>query len=81
LKFTCPVSNLPYICSPNGLPLPTQPGHTIIMYDAQPSHDGKRWAIVGEESAPGQPLVTRVVLLSEAVFNTQPTTQPILAPR
>ena len=54
VEYICPVSGLPYVYVPAGLPAPNQPGAKIILHDAAPSHQGMRWAItILERTAPG----------------------------
>jgi hypothetical protein len=45
LALVCPISHKPYQYEPRGL---SRPGldKRIIIYDPQPSHDGKRWVIM-----------------------------------
>ena len=57
--FNCPVSNQPYLYSQTGVAVAGQTGR-VIVYDATPAHDGKRWAIEVLDSSPESPLVTKV---------------------
>ena len=67
VSFTCPASGADYVYDPAGLTRPGQPGR-IILYDAEPSHAGMRWAVVIEEHGGAQPLITRVVGVAEPQF-------------
>jgi hypothetical protein len=77
IVFECPVSKQTYGYQPDGLGALTTQGR-IVMYDPTPAHDGKRWAVVLEETKPGQPLIPRVVSIPEAEFPRLrgPQTQP-----
>jgi len=67
LRFSCPVSGLPYLYYPEGLISPDGMG-AIIVCDATPAHDGKRWCII-EGVAKGKTLSLQVEELTEDVFN------------
>ena len=68
VEYVCPVSGLPYIYVPAGLPAPNQPGAKIILHDAAPSHQGMRWAITILEPQGSGPLVTKVIAVPESYF-------------
>jgi hypothetical protein len=61
----CPLSRKPYVYDRTGVPVDDPPGRAIV-YDPEPSHEGKRWALVRDEGT--GPLILRVRLLPEAVF-------------
>ncbi|MFA7236831.1 MAG: hypothetical protein WC058_08205 [Phycisphaeraceae bacterium] len=67
LMLTCPVSDKPYIYDPAGMDAGDGTGR-IIVYDAEASHLGMRWAIKIGELRGGKPLVARVVGLPEGFF-------------
>lgn len=69
--MACPVSNQPYLYTPDGILMPEQ-GWRIILVDPAPSHSRMRWAIRLEEPAPNQPLLVRVVALPESFFLLRP---------
>jgi hypothetical protein len=69
LSLTCPISQKRYIYVPAGLQVVNQPG-LVILCDPEPSHHGLRWAISISEPAPFQPLITRVIALSEEQYKT-----------
>jgi len=68
VEYVCPVSGLPYVYVPAGLPAPNEPGAKIILYDAAPSHQGMRWAITILEPQGSGPLVTKVIAVPESYF-------------
>lgn len=81
LNFTCPLSGQPYVYVPQGL---RAPGRTklIIVHDAAPSHDGKRWCIVMTPLRPGAAVSLDVVPLPEPIFRAyQPDDAGSSAPR
>jgi hypothetical protein len=69
--MVCPVSNRPYLYTPNGILMPEQ-GARIILADPAPSHSRMRWAVRVEEPAPNEPLLMRVVALPESFFLLRP---------
>ena len=76
--LVCPVSKKPYVYNPHGMPLADREG-LLIVYDAQASHAGTRWAILAEPPKPGKPLVLRVLRPNEAAIRWKsqvPTGQP-----
>ena len=77
IVFECPVSRQPYTYNAEGLQSATVPGR-IVLFDSTPAHDGKRWAVILEETRPGQPLIPRVVAIPESEFPkpAPPPTRP-----
>jgi len=72
----CPVSGKPYTYNRDGLAIP-ESTRRVLVYDAEPSHSGKRWAIVADAAQGGKPLVARVLLMAEApVFATGQSPKP-----
>jgi hypothetical protein len=67
-ELACPTSGQPYVYNPQGPP-GLEAGTRIILHDATPAHDGRRWGIVVREPAPGQALVVNVIAVPEAVFS------------
>jgi hypothetical protein len=67
-SFACPVSKAPYRYEPAGLSLRGRVAR-VILFDATAAHDGKRWAVEVPDSAPDEPLVTKVVSLPESAFH------------
>ncbi|MHB1155583.1 MAG: hypothetical protein ACYC26_01960 [Phycisphaerales bacterium] len=67
LTLTCPVSGKPYIYDPAGMDAGDGTGR-IIVYDAEASHLGMRWAIKFGEPRGGGAMVARVVALPERFF-------------
>jgi hypothetical protein len=73
-ELTCPVSKKPYVYNRSGLPAPNNMGR-LVIYDAAPVHNGFRWAIAIIEPQAREPLITRVVVVSEAAFKSHAHTQ------
>jgi hypothetical protein len=69
LNFTCPASGLPYVYAPGGLQSAGRPKR-IIMHDATPAHDGKRWCILMAPIKPGQAPYMEVLQMPDALFRT-----------
>jgi len=70
-EFTCPVSRLPYIFDPKGIPAPASVGGRIILADATPAHSHLRWAVSIVEPGPsGGALVAKVIAVPESYFTT-----------
>jgi hypothetical protein len=69
LKFTCPVSNLPYVYIPAGL---QSMGRTkrIVLHDAEPSHDGNRWCVLMAPIRGGKAPYLEVILVPPNLFRT-----------
>jgi hypothetical protein len=67
LAFSCPVSGDPYDYVPAGL---IGPGihDRLVLYDAEPVHNGHRWAIVMSHGAPAQPVTLFVIPLSDSLL-------------
>ena len=63
----CPAIGKCYVYDPQGVLVPGLPGR-LIVHDAEPSHAGRRWGILAEPPQPGQPLILRVVQVSESAF-------------
>jgi hypothetical protein len=66
-ELACPVSNQKYVYNLHG---PTGPdaGTRIILYDAAPSHGGRRWGVAVRDATPGQALVAKVVVVPDSIF-------------
>jgi hypothetical protein len=83
VEFTCPVSGKPYVYEPRGIPRGQgRPGY-LVLFDAEPSHSGMRWAVSAEEPRnKAQPLVTHVVAEAEVLFhdNAPPAPEPTSPP-
>jgi hypothetical protein len=75
--FICPLSRLRYIYNTDGAVLPAlnPPAH-LVMYDAEPVHNGHRWGIAISNPVGGRPLICRVVIVPNGIALTPPTTQP-----
>ena len=67
LSITCPVTGQPYIFNPTGIHLAERAAY-IIAYDAQPAHDGRRWAIIMDEPQPDKAFVMNVQQIPESLF-------------
>lgn len=67
-ELACPVSNRKYVYNPHG-PSGPDAGTRIILYDAAPTHAGRRWGIAVREPTRGQALVAKVVVVPDAKFN------------
>jgi hypothetical protein len=69
LKFTCPVSKLPYVYVPAGL---QSMGRTkrIVLHDAEPSHDGNRWCVLMAPIRGGKAPYLEVILMPSNLFRT-----------
>ena len=65
--FTCPVSGKPYVYRPEGIPLPGD-SQRIILYDAEPCHDGGRWAVVIGRDSPSALPKTWVIQVPESTM-------------
>ena len=73
VAFFCPVSGKPYVYNPKGLPRGGGKPGVMILYDAEPSHSGLRWAVTAKEPKnTAQPLVTEVVAEKELTFHDAP---------
>jgi hypothetical protein len=69
--MACPVSNKPYLYTPNGILMPERDAR-IILADPAPSHSRMRWVISVGEPKPNQPLLMRVVAMPESFFLLRP---------
>lgn len=67
LSFTCPASGRPYIFNPAGIHLVERAAY-IIVYDAQPAHNGLRWAIIMDEPTLDKAPVMKVSQIPESLF-------------
>jgi hypothetical protein len=65
--FTCPISHKPYIYDPKGVAAPN-PSERLVLYDAEPSHDGRRWAIAVIPPQGEGPLIAKVIAVPESHF-------------
>jgi hypothetical protein len=65
LRLTCPVSHKPYLYYPDGL-VAAGEQRKLLVVDAEPSHNGQRWAIVTLPAEGKTPLGLWVVQLKEA---------------
>jgi hypothetical protein len=75
-RLVCPVSKQPYVYNPKGLLAPDTRS-LIILYDAAPSHDGRRRAIsIVEPQRDNDALVAKVVTLPDVFFNRPAATPP-----
>lgn len=61
-EASCPVSKHPYIYSPKGYSAPGD-SRKLILYDADPSHNGMHRALLIDPPTPGHALKTWVVQL------------------
>lgn len=69
LVFTCPKSGKPYSFTPNGLAAIGK-DKRIVIYDSEPSHDGRRWCVFMPTPRLGQAMSLEVLLVPEGLFNT-----------
>jgi hypothetical protein len=69
IELTCPVSGKPYLYAPNGLAAVGKEKR-IVVYDAEPSHDGRRWCLFMLPAKPGQALAVEVLEVPEGLFRT-----------
>jgi hypothetical protein len=68
--FTCPLTHQPYVYVPNGLIGPGE-SKRIIVYDAIPAHNGKRFCILMPiHDKPGAAQSVEVLAVPEARFST-----------
>lgn len=65
--FACPTSGRPYLYNPAGV-VGANVSRRAVIYDAAPTHDGYRWAIVIREATPNAPFIAEVVAWSEGRF-------------
>src|SRR5689334_16549490 len=66
-ELTCPVSHRPYIYNPTGVLAPGNNGRAVL-YDAAPSHNRMRYALVITEPQGNAALVAKVVAIPEPTF-------------
>jgi hypothetical protein len=78
--YVCPVSGKPYVYNPRGIRSPSITSFAVL-YDAEPTHSGYRWAIVVEEPTGNAALQAKVVAWAESRFPKAeaPTTAPTAA--
>jgi hypothetical protein len=69
VELTCPVSKKPYTYSPNGLAASGKEKR-IVVYDAEPSHQGSRWCLFMIPPRPGKALAIEVLEVPEGIFRT-----------
>jgi len=69
LQYTCPVSGKPYLYIQGGLHAPAQPKQ-IVVADAAPSHNGKRWCVLMGKLEKGHASAMEVLEVPESVFRT-----------
>ena len=68
VPLVCPVSGRPYVYDRQGFQIADKPGR-LVIYDAEPAHDGKRWVISVQES--DGPLITHVFDITEQQFTAR----------
>lgn len=68
LSFSCPVSGDPYSYAPQGL-ITSGIHDRLVLYDANPVHNGHRWGIVMTPAAPNQPVTLFVIPLNDSLLN------------
>lgn len=71
VPLVCPVSGKPYVYDLSGFEIPGQEGE-IVVYDADRTHAGFRWAIRVTETPDTGALVAKVVALPESRFVGKP---------
>jgi hypothetical protein len=69
VNLNCPVSNEPYVYVPKGLTHEKQK-NLVIVHDATPAHNGRRWCITMAPRQPGQPMSLEVIDIPEVFFRT-----------
>ncbi|HWB53503.1 MAG TPA: hypothetical protein VG722_04895 [Tepidisphaeraceae bacterium] len=75
--FACPISKLRYVYNADGIPLPgADPPARVVLYDAEPVHDARRWGLAISNPVGGHPLICRVVLLPKGLIAAYKTSQP-----
>ena len=77
-EMTCPASGKPYVYVPGGVPIAPAPSR-VVLYDAEPSHAGKRLAVTIQPPQGDGPLIAKVIAVPEsqaAALSLRPTTQP-----
>lgn len=75
LPLACPASGKPYLYYRDGL-VASGEQRRLLIVDAEPSHDGKRWAIVTIPREGKTPLGLWVVLLKDAAVKQFHAPQP-----
>jgi hypothetical protein len=69
LQFTCPLSGKPYGYTPTGLAAVGKEKR-IVVYDSEPSHNGKRWCVFMPPPRPGKAMSVEVLEVPEGLFDT-----------
>jgi len=69
LELSCPVSKKAYLYSPTGLAAVGK-DKRIVVYDPEPSHEGRRWCLFMIPAKPGQALAVEVLEVPEGLFRT-----------
>ncbi len=67
LVFRCPTSNLPYVYVPSGLAAPGG-SKIIILHDAAPTHNGRRWCLLMAPSGANAAQSMEVLSIPEQTF-------------
>lgn len=73
--LVCPASGKPYRYVPGGLEARTRALH-LVLYDPEPVHAGKRWAVIFTQTKPTGPLTARVVLIEDDVVRAAEAREP-----
>lgn len=69
--FVCPVSHQRYIYNPEGIALPgMSPPARVVLYDAEPVHEGHRWGVAVSIPVGNHPLIAKVVRLPDGLIET-----------
>ena len=68
LSLSCPVSHLAYVYDPTLARPGLSSGYRLILYDAENSHAGMRWAVSVKEQEGNEPLVAKVVAVPGIQF-------------
>jgi hypothetical protein len=69
IDLTCPGSKESYVYVPAGLKHDKQTS-LVIVHDAAPTHNGRRWCITMAPREPGQPIALEVIDVPEVFFRT-----------
>lgn len=75
IDLSCPASKEPYVYVPTGLAHEKQ-RNVIIVHDAGPAHNGRRWCITMAPREPGQPIALEVIDVPEVFFRTYRPVEP-----
>jgi hypothetical protein len=68
-NYTCPETGQPYVYAPQTLRA-SGLARLLVVYDAAPGKQGRRWCILIGEPKPGKPLATWVEPIPEPVFRS-----------